>query len=213
MGAGTGHQVCPAFDAKVRSLLETVGVNAATNSALRVLGPEVRGFIVGVLRNQDAADEVFSVTSSRFWQSLPSFQWRCSLRTWAYVIARHEITRYGSSERRHCVGRVPISEIADVVAAVTTQARATQALTDLRDQFTRLRDELSVDDRVLLVMRVDRQLPWDEVALAFVESPETCDDDERAREAARLRKRFQLVKQRLTARARDEGLVPDSAER
>jgi RNA polymerase sigma-70 factor, ECF subfamily len=59
----------------------------------------------------------------------------------------------------------------------------------------------------LLVLRVDRQLSWGDIALAFVDEPATCSDDERRREAARLRKRFQLGKERLAKRARAEGLL------
>jgi RNA polymerase sigma-70 factor (ECF subfamily) len=207
MGEEIGCAGRSELDDRVQLLLETKGVNAATTHALRALGPEVLGFIVGVVRDRDDANEIFSATSERLWRSLPGFQRRCSLRTWTYVIARHEITRFYDSERRHCAGRVPVSEIEDVVAALTTQARPTQPLTELRDKFTKLRDELSADDRMLLVMRVDRQLPWDAIALAFVDSPEGCGDDERKREAARLRKRFQLVREKLNARARQEGLV------
>jgi hypothetical protein len=51
-------------------------------------------------------------------------------------------------------------------------------------------------------LRVDRKLAFDEIALAFADNPEAFPEVERKREAARLRKRFQLVKQRLVARAR-----------
>jgi RNA polymerase sigma-70 factor, ECF subfamily len=207
MGVESGEEGRPGLDEQVRMLLDGGDVNAAATLALRVLGPEVFGFIVGVLNNGDAADEVFAATSERLWRSLPTFQGRCSLRTWTYVIARHEIVRFSNSERRHGVGRVPISQIESVVADVTAQSHATLRLTERRDRLSRLRDELPVDDRVLLVLRVDRQLPWDEIALAFVEDAAASGDDDRKREAARLRKRFQLVKERLTARARDEGLL------
>ncbi|HEU4408641.1 MAG TPA: sigma factor [Polyangiaceae bacterium] len=207
MGAESESGGRPELDDQVRLLLETKGVNAAATHALRALGPEILGFIVGVVRNRDDANEIFSATSERLWRSLPCFQQRCSLRTWTYVIARHEIARFYDSERRHCAGRVPISEIEDVVAALTTQTRQTQPLTELRDKFTKLRDDLPVDDRMLLVLRVDRQLPWDAIALAFADAPEACGDDERKREAARLRKRFQIVRDRLMARVRAEGLV------
>ena len=60
---------------------------------------------------------------------------------------------------------------------------------------------------MILVLRVDRDLPWDEVALAFVDDPEGCSDKDRKTEAARLRKRYQHVKERLAERARKEGLL------
>jgi RNA polymerase sigma-70 factor, ECF subfamily len=69
-------------------------------------------------------------------------------------------------------------------------------------QLTALRDELPIEDRTLLILRVDRKLSFDEIALAFADSPESVTEVDRRREAARLRKRFQLVKQRLMARVR-----------
>jgi RNA polymerase sigma-70 factor (ECF subfamily) len=92
-------------------------------------------------------------------------------------------------------------------------------------QLTALRDELPIEDRTLLILRVDRKLSFDEIALVFAENLESIAEGDadggaaggstprgsersetgtgdRRREAARLRKRFQLVKQRLVARAR-----------
>ncbi len=58
------------------------------------------------------------------------------------------------------------------------------------------------------MLRIDRDLPWDEVALAFSKDPEHCSETERKRMAQRLRKRFELLTKRLALRARDEGLLP-----
>ena len=83
-----------------------------------------------------------------------------------------------------------------------TKTRSTLAA-NRRSTLTKLRDELPIEDRMLLILRVDRKLAWDEIALAFAEDSDAFSDEDRKREAARLRKRFQLVKQRLVARARD----------
>lgn len=195
------------LDGRVRSLLEAGNVAGATSLALRVLGPEVFGFLVGVLGKEPDADEIFTAACERFWHSLPTFPWRCSLRAWAHVIARREIALFRTSARRLDAGRVRASDLEEVIAAVTTWARTTRHSSERREMLSALRDELPVDDRALLVLRVDRQLAWDEVALAFVDDPTACSDDERKRESARLRKRFQLVKERLTRRARAEGLL------
>jgi len=70
-------------------------------------------------------------------------------------------------------------------------------------RLTALRDALPIDERTILILRIDRNLTWDEIALAFAESPEAVSEGDRKREAARLRKRFQLVKRRLVAQARE----------
>lgn len=184
---------------QVRSLLAAGSIRDATTQALRVLGPEILGFLSGVLGDDDG-DEVFSAFSQRLWQSLEGFQWRCTLRTWAYVLARHEISRFRRGARRHVEGRVPISELQEVLVAVR-KTRSTLAAR--RSALTRLRNELPVEDRTLLILRVDRNLSFEDIALAFADDPQALGDDDIKRESARLRKRFQLIKQRLVARVRE----------
>ena len=159
-----------------------------------------------VLGNDADGEEVFAVVSENLWRSLRTFEWRCSLRTWVHVIARHEIERFRRSARRHAEGRVPISQLAEVIAAVQTESRSVQG-SARQSVISRLRDELPEDDRALLVLRVDRELPWDEIALAFVEDPERCTHAAGRREAARLRKRFPNLTKRMAERARDAGLL------
>jgi RNA polymerase sigma-70 factor, ECF subfamily len=191
------------FDERVRSLLAVGETGAAATLALREFGPEILGFLSGVLGDADA-DEVFAGLSERLWRSLKGFEGRCSLRTWTYVLARHELGRFRKDMRRYVEGRVPISELEEVLAVVRTRSRSTLA-SARRERLTALRDELPVEDRTLLILRVDRNLPWDEIALAFADTPEAFGEKAKKREAARLRKRFQLIKERLVARvqARD----------
>jgi RNA polymerase sigma-70 factor (ECF subfamily) len=215
------HQV-PAssdLDLRARELLRAGDTRGAATLVLRDLGPEVLGFLAGVLGDVDA-DEVYSAWSERLWRSLKGFEGRCSLRTWTYVLARREISRFRKGMRRHAEGRVPLSEMQDVLAVPRTGTRNTMA-TAKQQQLTALRDELPIEDRTLLILRVDRKLTFDEIALVFAENLESGEAAggepdgsagaaggnaprgfDRKREAARLRKRFQLVKQRLVARAR-----------
>ena len=191
------------FDDRVRALLRAGDTRGAATAALRELGPEVLGFLSGVLGDADA-DEVYSAWSERLWRSLKGFEGRCSLRTWTYVLARREISRFRKGMRRHAEGRVPLSELQDVLAVHKSR---TTLVTAKQRQLTALRDELPIEDRTLLILRVDRKLSFDEIALAFAENPETFAEVDRKREAARLRKRFQLVKQRLVARARRHAIA------
>jgi len=188
------------LDERARVLLTAGQTGQATTIVLRELGPEIFGFLTGVLGDHDA-DEVFSALSIRLWRSLDGFEGRCSLRTWAYVLARHELGRFRRGARRYAEARVPISELEDVLAAARHTTRTTMA-TEKRIKLTSLRDELPVEDRTLLILRVDRNLAWDDIALAFADNPEVFSDEDKKRESARLRKRFQLVKQRLVARVR-----------
>ena len=70
--------------------------------------------------------------------------------------------------------------------------------------------ENSPADRALLVLRVDRELSWTELAHVFLEN--TPHGAQRVpREAARLRKRFQLIKDQLRGWMIEAGLLPDEA--
>src|ERR1700754_4925291 len=106
------------LDERIRSLLVAGDIGQATTVALRALGPEVLGFLSGALGNDDAADEVFSTFSERLWRSLNGFEGRCSLRTWTYVLARRELGRFRRGESRHANGRVPISQLQEVLEEV-----------------------------------------------------------------------------------------------
>jgi hypothetical protein len=58
------------------------------------------------------------------------------------------------------------------------------------------------------VLRVDRDLPWEELARIFLDE-ESPGEEALRRESARLRKRFQLVKGRLREMARAAGLLAE----
>lgn len=62
------------------------------------------------------------------------------------------------------------------------------------------------DDRVLLVLRLDRQLPWEEIAEVMLgeENPTRA---ALTKESARLRKRFQLLKEKLPEQVVASGLL------
>ena len=60
---------------------------------------------------------------------------------------------------------------------------------------------------MLLILRVDRRLEWVEIARVLAGDDGLVDDTSLKREAARLRKRFQIVKDRLRDMAKREGLV------
>jgi RNA polymerase sigma-70 factor (ECF subfamily) len=194
------------LDERVCSLLAGGDTGAAATVVLRALGPEVLGFLSGALGDHAEADEVFAALSVHLWRSLRGFEGRCSIRTWTYVLARHELTRYRRGMRRHVRGRVPISGLQETLAVVRTTNRSALA-TEKERRLAALRADLSEEDRTLLILRVDRDLAWDEIALAFADDPQTLGDEDRKREAARLRKRFQILKQRLIARVRGQDRV------
>ena len=78
--------------------------------------------------------------------------------------------------------------------------------TTIKDQFRLLREKLSEEDQLILVLRVDRRLPWTEVARVVLGELEASDEDVK-RESARLRKRLQMIKGNLRTLGKDAGLL------
>lgn len=188
------------LDEWVRIHLAAGDAGAAATLVLRELGPELLGFLDGAVGETDA-DDVYSDLSVRLWLSLGGFEGRCSVRTWAYVLARHELGRFRKGAKRHEGRLVPISGLESLLAAARTRTRSTM-VSDRERKLAALRSALPVDDRSLLMLRIDRELAWYEIALVFVDNPETVSEADRKREAARLRKRFQILKERLVVQAR-----------
>jgi RNA polymerase sigma-70 factor (ECF subfamily) len=192
-----------ALESDVRAKSRRGDVDGATAAALKGYGPELFGFLCALERDEDNASDAFAQLSEDVWRGLAAFGWDCSLRTWMYTLARNASHRLHRNKKRT---QVPLSQ-APELAALAEKVR-TRTMTFMRseskDKFARIRATLAPEDEALLVLRVDRQLDWNE--LARVLSGEL-DDDALKRESARLRKRFQLLKEKLLELGRQEGLV------
>jgi RNA polymerase sigma-70 factor (ECF subfamily) len=79
--------------------------------------------------------------------------------------------------------------------------------TVVKDRFRALRESLAPHERMLLVLRVDRRLPWMEVARVMADPDEPMTAEALARRAAALRQQFQRIKDHLRALAAQEGLL------
>ena len=194
-------------DADIRSAFDAGDMGAAMRAAVGRFGPEVLRYLGGQLGDTDLANDAFSDFLWRVWSSLPRFQWQSSFRTWAYVLARRAAADVRRSEGRRRDRRQPLndSQFSEVAAQVRT-ATLPILKTAAKSALTRLRDELSPEDKMLLVLRADRELDWETVACVSLGN-DAPDKVELRRESARLRKRYQLVKERLRERAKAEGLL------
>lgn len=181
--------------------------DAATRT-LETYGPELYGFLVHQMGGETDAAEVFSQVAEDFWRGLPRFCSRCSVRTWLYVLTRHAMTRFRRSPWNRG-GRTGDSALDAIAASIRSRTPA-WARSEVKDRWRALRDSLADDDRMLLVLRVDRGLSWNELALVMLGS-ESAVKSELAREASRLRKRFQILKNELRQRAKRAGLLEGPA--
>jgi len=193
------------LEAQARERSAAGAIDEALTLALRAYGEEVYSFLVARTRDEPRASEVFSQTCEDLWRSLPSFQWRCSLRTWFYRLARSAATRHERSPANQAARRVALSQIEELAAAVRSRTQL-HLRTDVKDGMQRLRERLSPDEQMLLTLRVDRDLSWLEIAQIM--SDDAGDDEVAARRAsARLRQSFQTLKARLRDLAIAEGLI------
>lgn len=174
--------------------------------ALERYGPEILGVLVAHLRSTSDAGEVFSLFAEDLWRGLPGFQWRCSLRAWAHRIARNAAVRWATAGDRRRERNLPIDSPS--VLELAEQVRSSTLVymrSDVKSEVRRLREELAEPDQMLLILRIDKALEWEEVAAALADDELTADDVKR--DAARLRKRFQAVTEKLRALARERGLL------
>jgi RNA polymerase sigma-70 factor (ECF subfamily) len=188
---------------EIETLHRAGDLDAAATLALERYGGEILGYLAATLRSEQEAEEVFSDFCEDLWRGLGAFAWGSSMRTWLYVLARHAAARHLRSPRRHRAGREGTSQLEGVAARVRS-ATADHLRSAVKDAFATIRRSLDHDDQTLLVLRVDRRMAWNEIA-AVMEGSDA-DGDAIRRAAARLRKRFQLLKEELRARAREAGL-------
>jgi RNA polymerase sigma-70 factor (ECF subfamily) len=182
------------LERQVLEALEADRLNDAATFALRGFGPQILGYLHAVLRNEDAADEVFAQFSEELWKSLPSFRGESSFKTWAYQIVLHCVGRFrrdGFRRRAHPLKSAALSKIAEEVRSHTAPFMKTEA----KDPLAALRASLDAEEQTLLFLRVDQQLSWREIATVMSSSGE-------AVEEAALRQRFQRVKERLSRELR-----------
>lgn len=188
-----------------RRALAAGDTEQASQLLLRGIGPEILSWLHGVLDSPADADEAYAEFAEAAWRALPRFEAKSSFRTWCYAIARNCMCsqlRRAVRDRALFGCSAPWSKLAEGAREST----APWFRTDVKDRVRDLRNALSVDDRALLVLRVDRGLDWSELAEVWAEGKEL-DPAARARLSATLRKRFERVKQQLRALAEKEGLL------
>jgi RNA polymerase sigma-70 factor (ECF subfamily) len=187
------------IELRIRAACDAKQYADAATLALKTYGDELMSYLVAILRNAVDADDVFSSASESLWQSLPSFRWDSSLRTYAYAIARHAAFKHLRDPRRRRESTPLSNASVEAVVAEVRSRTATFLRTESRDKIAALRAQLAPDDQTLLILRVNRKLAWRDIAAIM--NDDELDDDALGRRAAALRKRFERLKVELRARA------------
>jgi RNA polymerase sigma-70 factor, ECF subfamily len=199
----------------IRVAFEQGDLQRAATVLLELYGSELFRFLLARLRDPELASEVFCTFTEDLWRGMRGFRWVCSARAWAYTLARHAASR-AIRQRRRRGGRSvslsragPLSEIAEQVRSETSAALRTAP----REHLSQLREQLPMLDQELLILRVNRGLPWLDIARIVATGPVagamSLSPDALAAEASRLRKRFQKAKERLRRLAEEAGLLTD----
>lgn len=184
-------------------------IRDAAERLVQGYGREVYGYLIGILPTHDQADEAFARFSEDLLKGFATFQGRSLVRTWAYVLARHAaatVLRGRAGDAKH----EPLSNAEDR-AALAQQARSLTAewrKTSVKDAFRDLRRELSEEDQTILILRVDRDLPWREVARVTGEFTTDPSPDDLRREEARIKQRLGRAIEVLRRLGIERGLIP-----
>lgn len=196
------------YELAIRGFFDTGRLDAAATSTLTAYGDEIRSFIGSRLREKPDGDEAYSMFVEDLWTGLPKFSWRCSMRTWAYLLARNACTRYAGSPQRKPARHMSLSwpgALSELVEQVRSATRAYEK-TDVKDRFRALREQLAPEDQMLLTLRVDRQLSYRDLAIMMSGTPD-CDEQALDRESVRLRQAMARVRRELRRLGEAEGLL------
>jgi RNA polymerase sigma-70 factor (ECF subfamily) len=174
--------------------LDAGDVEGACTAALKGYGPQLLGYLSAVLRDEALASDAFSELSVDLWKGLATFRCEATVRTFAYKLAWHaalRVARDPYEKRRRPLESDQISQLAERIRTET----AIHLRSQVKDGIAALRDQLSPEEQTLLILRVDRDLSWSEVA-------DVMELDEPA-----VRKRYERTKEKLRTLAEKAGLM------
>lgn len=181
----------------------------AVTRAFEAYGAEILGFLVARLHTRSDGEEAFSIFAEDLCQALSQFEFRCSVRGFMYVLARNAGHRYLHQRHKRAEQRLSNGLRESITALINHERTSTEAhrRTEVKHQVRRLRESLPDEDQLLLILYIDRGLPWTEIAMIMDDGETPLDADGLLRESARLRKRFERVKAVLREWAKRDGLI------
>ncbi len=186
-----------AAEAAIRAIADP---DAATTAAIQLYGTELLGFLRSIARDDDLAAEAFAELAEDVWRGIGNFRWQASLRSWLYTLARNALNQLRRDPRRRVDRNLPLS-IAPELAIVHRSVTQDILRTSVKDGFRVLREQLDPEDHELLLLRLDRELAWKDIAMILG------GDGDLDTRAAALRKRFERAKERLKKLALEHGLI------
>jgi RNA polymerase sigma-70 factor (ECF subfamily) len=184
---------------------------AAVTLLLQGYGPELFGYLSALLHDEQQARETYCLLAEDLWRGLPNFEWRCSARAWAYALARNARSRYLLAQRRSAANKEVLASLAWLQELVERTGTSTpiHLRSEVKSRIREIRSRLPEDEQTLVMLRVDRRLSWKELAIVLGAVADEHSASELARATARLRQRFQAVKEKLRKLVEADGLLTD----
>ncbi len=183
---------------RVRELIAAGDHRGAATEAIRRFGPQVLGYLRSVLRDADDAADAFSQFAEDLWRGIGGYRGESLLRTWAYKIAWCAAMHVRSDAWKRRGRRFEPGEASRLAEEVATRSAVRHERR--RIALDRVRQSLSAEEQTLLFLRLDQELPWNEVAEVLSASGTHVDPPA-------VRKRYERLKERLADKLREEGLA------
>ena len=201
-------------EGRIREMYEGDRAQEALTLAFESYGGEIMGLLLSMCRSEDHASEAFLVFSADVVAGVGTFSWQSPLRSWMYAVARNAMNRFYRNPHNQAGRHLRLDDMLHLSQEVERVRTATLEYrkTEVKDAVRALRDQLDADDRMLLTLRVDRAMAWQDVARAFLPPDSDPSPQDLSREAAKLRKRFERAKDRLRELAVAAGLIPGPSE-
>jgi RNA polymerase sigma-70 factor (ECF subfamily) len=187
-----------AGDDRVLALLAAGDARQAATEVIREHGPAVLRYLRALLRDEGLAGDAFSLFAEWAWQAMENYRGASAIRTWAFGIALNAARRVRDEAWQKHRERLETSEASKLAKEVRTSSLVERERR--ADRLQELRQELKPDEQNLLVLRLDQQLSWEEIAAILTEAGEPIG-------AAALRKRFERLKVCIAEMARERGLL------
>ncbi len=187
-----------ALERDIRIHLDAGRLAEAASAAVRGYGPQILGWMRSSMPPGDA-DDAFGVFCESLWKQLGGFRAEASLLTWAYHLAMGAARRVIADPYRKRGGALATAEL----EGLAQEVRSTTAIhlrQSTADALAKLRSQLDFEEQTLLILRIDRDLSWTEIAEVFSEQGKPVGEPA-------LRKRFERLKDKIKKLAVDEGLL------
>lgn len=184
---------------RIQACLSRGDLREAAAATLRGYGPQIWRYVCTLVPDEEDARDVFQAFSEDLWRGLRTFRGDSSIRTWAYSVAWAAASRHRRDAFRRKRQRLATEDYSRLADSISTHLGLRRA--GRQHALAELREALDPVERLLLTLRVDDQLSWEEVATVMSQGREE------AFTPAALRKRFERLKARLSEEARARGLL------